>query len=568
MKLLYILIPIAICIALIYTRFIKSRRRKIMRRIWEKEFGKNPNDLPEADRVRQCYELIRQYYDLRKDTLKENYIDEITWNDLDMDEVFFRINHTKSFVGEQTLYWQLHKFSENENFDKWEEQIDFFTKNVEARIQMQEFLDGVGKSREDYHLPVFLLNAGSFKVPHAMIYRILQLTLLITVIVSIFTRSEFWVALFVMNVLVNLVTYSLIKWKFEVYLYSLGSIRQLVKMAELMITKAEWKHLFDSHVAEKIIVKLKSVARLIGNFQMRKRGVVTGDILEMVRDYIWGITLWDITQFNWIMNLLDGKQEEILYLYEFVGRADAAISVASFRESLQFWCQPSFGKAKQIRAQELYHPLLENPVSNTISLERNCLITGANASGKSTFIKALAINAIMAQTIHTCAAKSMEMTWFCIMSSMAVRDNIVSGESYYIREVRYLKRIMDALSEEKPVLCVIDEILRGTNTEERLAASESILLYLAKKNCLAVVATHDIELAYKLQATYDRYYFESRMKENDIIFDYRIHKGIGKNRNAIDLLSYLHFPDEIVDVAKKRTFHHESGNPLKKEQLP
>ncbi|MBO5069575.1 MAG: hypothetical protein J6C37_04355, partial [Roseburia sp.] len=262
-------------------------------------------------------------------------------------------------------------------------------------------------------------------------------------------------------------------------------------------------------------------------------------------------------------------------------------SVASFRASLPGYCLPEFGRGRQgqygeweqdkcrERGQEqcneyereqrgwllgkgIYHPLLEQAVRNDFILKRGCMITGANASGKSTFIKAVAVNSILAQTIHTCMAEQFRMPRMRILTSMAVRDDILSGESYYIREVGYLKRIVNAVGEELPVLCLIDEILRGTNTAERLAASEAVLTYLAKKNCLAVVATHDMELAEKLVDLYDCYYFQSEIREDDILFDYKIRKGFGQTKNAVKLLSYMKFPVEIVEMAEMLSSYQKS----------
>ena len=114
---------------------------------------------------------------------------------------------------------------------------------------------------------------------------------------------------------------------------------------------------------------------------------------------------------------------------------------------------------------------------------------------------------------------------------------------------------MDAVTDAKrmPVLCVIDEILRGTNTKERLAASEAVCRYLAEYPCLAIVATHDMELAESLKAQYSCYYFTSEIRADDIYFDYKIREGYGKNSNAIQLLSYMKFPKEIVGM--KRRLH-------------
>ena len=170
--------------------------------------------------------------------------------------------------------------------------------------------------------------------------------------------------------------------------------------------------------------------------------------------------------------------------------------------------------------EEIYHPLLHGAVTNSMELQHNCIITGSNASGKSTFIKTIAVNVILAQSIHTCTAKRMHLPHAKMITSMAVRDDILSGDSYFIKEIKYLKRILDALSEDKLVICVIDEILRGTNTQERIAASKAIMEYLAHHNCIAIVASHDKELTELEKIGYDNYHFSEEFGEEDIVFDY------------------------------------------------
>ena len=110
-------------------------------------------------------------------------------------------------------------------------------------------------------------------------------------------------------------------------------------------------------------------------------------------------------------------------------------------------------------------------------------------------LKMVAVNAALAQTIHTCAAESYHAPIFQIFSSMALRDSMENGESYYIVEIRSLKRILDAAGERRtPVLCFVDEVLRGTNTVERIAAATQILIRLAESGTLGFAATHDIEM--------------------------------------------------------------------------
>ena len=195
------------------------------------------------------------------------------------------------------------------------------------------------------------------------------------------------------------------------------------------------------------------------------------------------------------------------------------------------------GKGTILEAKDMYHPLVEEPVANSIYENRCVLLTGSNASGKSTFLKTTAICAILAQTIDTVPAHSYHANFFRVYSSMALKDNLQGNESYYMVEIRSLKRIMDAEKEEgATVLCFVDEVLRGTNTVERIAASSRILQTLAQNGVMCFAATHDIELTQLLKDYYSNYHFKEEIIDDDIIFNYRLNKGSATTRNAIRLL--------------------------------
>lgn len=179
------------------------------------------------------------------------------------------------------------------------------------------------------------------------------------------------------------------------------------------------------------------------------------------------------------------------------------------------------------------------------------LITGSNASGKSTYLKTAALTALLAQSICTAPARRYEAGAFRIYSSMALSDDLLAGESYYIVETRSLKRIVDSTGDG-PVLCVIDEVLRGTNTVERIAASCEVLRALAADGALCLAATHDIELCGLLEPAYALYHFEERIEGREMVFDYRLRAGKATSRNAIDLLRLIGFDEAIVDRAHAR----------------
>lgn len=112
--------------------------------------------------------------------------------------------------------------------------------------------------------------------------------------------------------------------------------------------------------------------------------------------------------------------------------------------------------------------------------------------------------------------------------------------------------MLECFSEEKLTICIIDEILKGTNTKERIAASKAILDYMQRQNCLVMVASHDYELTVLLEGTYENYHFTERIGEDDIYFDYRLYPGAVTFGNAIKLLKFMKFPEEIVTEAKQQ----------------
>lgn len=158
----------------------------------------------------------------------------------------------------------------------------------------------------------------------------------------------------------------------------------------------------------------------------------------------------------------------------------------------------------------------------------------------------------MAQSLGICPAESYRAPAFRILSSMALRDDLLAGESYYIVETRSLKRILDAAQGSPPLLCVVDEVLRGTNTVERVAASCEVLRAIPQGNALCLAATHDGELCSLLADCYDLYHFTETVGETEMTFDYRLRPGPATSRNAIRLLGLLGFPETVVEGAQRR----------------
>ncbi len=253
-----------------------------------------------------------------------------------------------------------------------------------------------------------------------------------------------------------------------------------------------------------------------------------------------------------IIRHLVKRQSELRIVFETVGEIDACTALSQLIDRYDSLCVPSFHNDQWVQGEDMLHPLVKNCVPNTFRWEKNTLVTGSNASGKSTFIKGVALNAILAQTLGVCFAKLFILPRARVMTSMAIRDDVQAGDSYFIRELKSLKRISDAADEEGFLLCFIDEILRGTNTQERIAASSSLLESLASYQLLCMAATHDIELTQILSPMYDNWHFREEMVEGRITFTFLLHDGPTTSRNAIALLKQMGFEETVVQNALHR----------------
>ena len=484
-------------------------------------------------------------------------LDDITWNDLGMDEIFKRMNYTLSASGEEYLYYTLRTLRQSgEELAHLEETICFFMEHPDQRVKVQlaaRKLGYTGKySLYDYLDNLDLLGERSSR--KHILCDVLFLPLIGLLWVN-FSTAILGIAVLVIY---NIVSYFKEKGEIDPYITSFSYIMRLMQSCgdlekvHAPVCSREWERIRKARAG------LQGMKRNSGWVMSPYRGNASGDILAIFMDYVRMVFHVDLIKFNGMLKVLRGHQEDVDTLIQVMGYVETAIAIGIFRISLEAsgaedgerngelreagreWCVPEFTGEEEIVLEAGYHPLLNYPVKNGIAAGRGVLLTGSNASGKSTFLKMVALNAILAQTVHTCAAARYRAPFFQVYSSMALRDDMGSGESYYIVEIKALKRILDAAAQRKGrILCFVDEVLRGTNTVERIAASTQILKSLGSSGILCFAATHDIELTELLQKEFDNYHFEEEVREGDIFFNYRLKEGKATTRNAIRLLELM-----------------------------
>lgn len=489
---------------------------------------------------------------------KENQVDDITWNDLNMDEIFQGMDDTFSSAGQEVLYHVLRspRFSEAE-LEHFEDLVQYFTEHTEERVKVQLLLKRLGFtgrfSLYEYLEHLDILGSRS-NVKHYI-----SNSLYIPFLICCFIYPSVGVSGLILCMLYNIFVYFKDKNEIDPYITSFAYVMRLVDISGKMAAALPREMEEEAETLRKHRKQLGKFKR--GSFWLMSSGRMSGsgNPLDIFLDYARMIFHLDLIKFNTMLEQVRFRTEDVDILFYTIGYLETAIVTGAYRKSLsEGYCIPVLSKAQEhtyLSAKEMYHPLIANPVKNTITAKRGILLTGSNASGKSTFLKTVAINAIFAQTIHTALADSYEGNYFHICTSMALRDDLVGGESYYIVEIRSLKRILNHVSEDKPVLCFVDEVLRGTNTVERIAASTEILKSLTKGNVLCFAATHDVELTGLLGDEYDNYHFEEEIVDEDVRFQYRLLPGKATTRNAIKLLGVMGYEESIISNAEERAEH-------------
>ncbi|MDO4344307.1 MAG: hypothetical protein Q4C50_05830 [Eubacteriales bacterium] len=542
-----VMLAVLVIVAVLYSRYDKARRRKKEWRRIKEAYGKK---LKREEPDPEQREKTALWYELEKNNISDDeLVDDITWNDLEMDRVFDRINATQSYAGEQVLYCELHRLPrEKDILKKREQTIRFFDEHEMCREKTQFLLRKLAKKTVNYYIPSYIDLLEVQEFPLVRVCKALLCTLVLLIVGALATKSPYLVFAAVLNFVVNIAFYALNKSANEVYMQTLCGIVYTVKTAKTLVSSetGDWLGVKEN------IRNLDKISKMVSAMVDKQQAGASGEAFSVLFDYVLGAFMWDFILYDRLLRQLRGQKEDFLKIYRYVGETDMCISIASWRRSMEDYCIPKIG-GRALLAEGLYHPLLSEAVRNDFSMEKNVILTGSNASGKSTFIKAAAVNIILGQSAHTCAAVAMTIPDALVLTSMAVRDDILAGESYYIREIRYLKRMIEKSCKERMTFCAVDEILRGTNTMERIAASIAILNYLGTANCLLMVASHDLELAKTMEKKYDNYYFCESVRDGDVVFDYRLRRGICDSRNAIRLLEAVGFPQEIVKEAKERT---------------
>jgi len=475
-------------------------------------------------------------------------LDRQTWSDLDMDEVFGEMDHTVSCPGSQVLYAMLREpLLEERRLEERRAVIEGFQEDPELRTgvglalwplghrgatRLAGLLWGPLPELRSLEGSAPLLALTAVGITAGCLLGVLPVPLLLGVFA------------------VNTVVHFLHKRRTDHQ--PLGELARLASVV-VALSGPDLRRLGPAGA------RIRDGAQVAGVVRRRLAPLLVDDGLGLTQ-YLKIFFLVDVLSYRAVHGVLTRHNELLRGLFLAAGEVDALRAMASYLGGRRVSCAPDHGAPRPgWSVRGMVHPLLETPVPNDFTMGAGAvLITGSNMSGKTTFLKTLGVNAVLAQVCHRALAAGYALPFLRVITSIGRADNLIEGRSYYLAEVESVHRIVSAAESREPHLLLLDEIFRGTNTAERIAGGYGVLRHLANGRHLVFVATHDGELVDLLDGVYEVCHFTEEVGAEGLSFDYTLRPGPSTRSNAIALLEFAGFPAGIVRDAR-RTLEARSG---------
>jgi DNA mismatch repair ATPase MutS len=315
-----------------------------------------------------------------------------------------------------------------------------------------------------------------------------------------------------------------------------------------LIEDEEWPSPYSASLKEQLENKelkfsgqLKYLSSLVSRLEYRLNFFV-GPILN-------GMVAWDVRQLLAIEKWKNEHRESMPRAFDVLASFECLASLSSLHVNYPDWCFPVISREEDYtyNATELAHPLIpaSQRVSNDYALQNERkidLITGSNMAGKSTFLRTIGINAVLAYAGAPVCAETMRISVTHLFAYMRIRDSLNESISTFKAELLRIQQLLAVLETNNKVFFLVDEMLRGTNSVDKYRGSKAVIEKLVQQKAVGIVATHDLQLA-ELERKYPDYvrnfYFDIQIVDGEMIFDYKLKHGECKTFNASMLLRQI-----------------------------
>jgi hypothetical protein len=496
--------------------------------------------------IRRDYDWIPLYFVYRQ-AGEPDTVDDRTWSDLEMEELFARIDRTTSVVGRQYLYAIL-RIYDNGNSDSEKLRrtalYSLFRTDADFREKIQRALYPLRRDSSAYLTTLLYEELPSKPKLHYLIYLSSGLFFLCLALIALNPVFVFAAAgMALCNLLIN-TFYGRKMFQHYADLASLTTMLSAVGNFARIKSPAKISEL-DT------LRELKTLAAGLNKkvFWLCLDETQAGDLAAAGIAFLNHFGLSRLIAFLRVVDDLKKSREQFRRIFDAIGSLDAHVAIASWIQSLPMSTIPAFNSTGTIDVTGMYHPLIKGAVGNSLFLQKeSALITGSNMAGKTTFIKTIGLNVVLARTLFVCLAERANLPRLIVRSSIKLDEKVIDGNSYYSREIEQIRDFLNC--PENRFLFLIDEIFRGTNTIERIAIGAATLRYLSHRN-MVLVTTHDVELQPMLSDCSRLFHFSEQVDGNRYYFDYILRDGPCRAGNAIKLVELRGFPPGIVEEARR-----------------
>lgn len=460
--------------------------------------------------------------------------------------LFQKINRTKTYLGEKSLVKNLenpdlNSIAERQNIIKEMASDMPFLQDLQAyaylTFEEKEQINSFFTWLEDkeVHIPKFLLFYSKISwIPFAI--------LLILIFIVKLPLTNLLLTVFVIHfLLAGMYRKKNIQQekgmdKMAIHLQQYGNIFQAIE-------EKEWSSTGLKKLQEKILGKHKNASTNL--FQLAQIFKRIENIENIFGNLILnGVFLYHIKSLNQLKKWHNEQNIELKTQMQTWGEWEALLSLAIFHYNHPQYIFPEITE-RDFSFENLGHPLMETDkmVTNSISFSEKpfVILTGSNMSGKSTFLRSIGINTLLFNLGAPIFAEKASLSPLPLYVSMRQTDSLSDNESYFYAEIKRLNAIKEAL-KTKAHFILLDEILRGTNSDDKTAGAIGLLEQLTQFEVKGIIATHDLEVC-SMENTHNNFYknycFESQIKNGDLLFDYTLRSGICKNRSATFLMKKM-----------------------------
>jgi len=486
------------------------------------------------------------YFDLhRKQLDPAAVVDDKTWSDLEFPSFFTAIDTTITPIGRQFLFDQLRVYEyDGSEIDRRSRTCQTLQSDPRLREDIQVALKPLQVDAASY-IADLLFGTEPAQVPYRRLLLPWALIAVGALVAALAHLIPLWLGL--LPLLVNLVITGRIDVKLQEDVNALLHCSRMLSIADRIAGLSGDDGLSDLsrlQAERPMRRRLRSQTRSLRTFDRLRTSLVIGGLMSIADVLL----LAKLLLYSRALARFCANRSLWQSTFQLLGAMDAAAAVVSFMGRYPIRCRPTIVDDRVLEIENGYHAFIADPVKNSIRLDgTSVLITGSNMTGKTTFIKMVAMNVVLGHTLGFCLADRVTLPRSPVRALIHGDQSVATGKSRYFAEA---EAICGFISESAAGACrifVLDEPFSGTNTVERIAVAKAVLRAISA-NAQVLVTTHDVELQHLLGAQFELCYFQ----ENPAVegfFDHALRAGVSTQRNAIRVLERLGLPPDIIAEA-------------------